>query len=249
MELNQWLQAVEATSTLEEAEALATRHSEAMGFASYCFIDTGSPHVLEPYHLNSDLEWAKIYIDGGFVEFDPVLSKARRTSVPFSWGSIELPGPRSPRLPGILRVMEASGAYGFTDGFVVPHHTVDRLGRPQSLLFSYFWTGSAEKFEALMREQRVNIHVFSFYWMERTRAIRSAASPSPDAPAQGYLTDREKDVMSWVARGKKDNEIAEILQIGTQTVQEHVRGARKRLDAENRAHAVAKALMCGSIDI
>lgn len=66
----------------------------------------------------------------------------------------------------------------------------------------------------------------------------------PDAPppAPPTLGARERDAMAYVAEGKTDWEIAQILGIAESTARFHVDNARKKLDAVNRAHAVARFL-------
>jgi LuxR family transcriptional regulator, quorum-sensing system regulator BjaR1 len=56
------------------------------------------------------------------------------------------------------------------------------------------------------------------------------------------LTDRELEVMAWVARGKSAWEIGKILDITKRTVDEHVRFATRKLGAANRTAAVAIAV-------
>jgi LuxR family transcriptional regulator, quorum-sensing system regulator BjaR1 len=63
------------------------------------------------------------------------------------------------------------------------------------------------------------------------------------------LTPREREVMRWVAAGKSDIEIAEILSIAPATVTLHVERAKRKLDAFRRTFAVVKALRCGEITI
>jgi DNA-binding NarL/FixJ family response regulator len=57
-----------------------------------------------------------------------------------------------------------------------------------------------------------------------------------------YLTDREKEVLAWVGRGKTSSEIAIILGLSERTVNFHCDQAVKRLDVTNRTQAVAKAI-------
>jgi DNA-binding CsgD family transcriptional regulator len=56
------------------------------------------------------------------------------------------------------------------------------------------------------------------------------------------LTSREREVLTWVARGKTAWETAQILHITTRTINEHVRTIVRKLGAVNRTHAVAIAL-------
>jgi len=57
-----------------------------------------------------------------------------------------------------------------------------------------------------------------------------------------FLTDREKEVLTWVARGKTSSEIGTILSLAERTVNFHCDQAMKRLDVKNRTQAVAKAI-------
>ncbi len=58
---------------------------------------------------------------------------------------------------------------------------------------------------------------------------------------------RERDVMSWVAKGKSAWEIGEILGIAKRTVDEHAQTACRKLNAANRTQAVVAALREGFI--
>lgn len=77
------------------------------------------------------------------------------------------------------------------------------------------------------------------------RQATSAASLAPASPdaelAQAYnLTERESEVLHWVARGKTNPEIAMILEISSFTVKNHMQRVFRKLDVSNRAQAVSK---------
>jgi DNA-binding CsgD family transcriptional regulator len=55
------------------------------------------------------------------------------------------------------------------------------------------------------------------------------------------LTPREREVLTWVARGKSASDIGKILRIAKRTVDEHAQSAVRKLGAQNRAQAVAIA--------
>jgi two-component system, NarL family, nitrate/nitrite response regulator NarL len=82
-------------------------------------------------------------------------------------------------------------------------------------------------------------------------AARPGAAPLPAALVEGAsvgrLTARQIDVLSQIASGKTDKEIARLLAISPATVKAHAMAAFSALGAANRAEAVAKALALGAI--
>ncbi len=69
-------------------------------------------------------------------------------------------------------------------------------------------------------------------------------------PAVKYdLTPREIDCLLWVALGKTDEQVAEILNIGKWTVVSHLKSAKFKLDCPNRTSAASKAVSEGIISI
>ena len=69
-----------------------------------------------------------------------------------------------------------------------------------------------------------------------TLAASSVGSKLPQ------LTQRERDVLRLLADGLSNDEIGKRLFISAETVRTHVRKAMKKLDADTRAQAVARAL-------
>jgi LuxR family quorum sensing-dependent transcriptional regulator len=70
------------------------------------------------------------------------------------------------------------------------------------------------------------------------------ANITPSANLTEELTARELECMRWVAAGKTDYEIGNILSISEATVKFHVNGARRKLGARNRAQAAACLVLC-----
>ena len=56
------------------------------------------------------------------------------------------------------------------------------------------------------------------------------------------LSNRQKEVLTLVALGATDSEVAQQLCLSVDTVAWHVKEIRCRLDARSRAHAVALAM-------
>jgi len=69
-------------------------------------------------------------------------------------------------------------------------------------------------------------------------------APSPH-PQLGRLTDREREIVGWVATGRSNDEIAAALVVSPDTVRTHVSRAMIKLHARDRAQLVVFALQSG----
>lgn len=68
-----------------------------------------------------------------------------------------------------------------------------------------------------------------------------------DGSGRPRLTEREREVMTLVAAGHQNPEIARRLFLSPDTVKSHVKNAMGKLDSHTRAHAVAVASVSGQI--
>ena len=58
------------------------------------------------------------------------------------------------------------------------------------------------------------------------------------------LTRRESQVLLWIAQGKTNREIGQILSLSPRTVNKHLEQVFRKLGVENRTAAAAMALRC-----
>ncbi len=78
-------------------------------------------------------------------------------------------------------------------------------------------------------------------------------TPAPSAPKQGaverldQLTTREREVLREIGRGKNNKELAEICQIGGNTVKTHVARIMQKLDVRDRVELVLLAVQAGLV--
>jgi LuxR family quorum sensing-dependent transcriptional regulator len=244
----------ETCATMEELRDRLQKVIENYGFAAFNFLDTGQPHLDVPYYLGtSGKAWEQEYLDNKFVHVDACVARARVTNVPFTWSSVSLPSYKGRRKPGAVKTMEAAHDHGFQEGLVVPYHFADRLGRTHSSLVVFFWKDAVRKFAFMMQEQRHDLHLLMIYWAQRAADIvatqhRAKAAVIRDERAEEVtLTDRERDIIAWAARGKTGGDTADILNISEDTVDTHMRSAMRKLRATNKTHAVAKAIYFGLI--
>ncbi|WP_242111983.1 PA1136 family autoinducer-binding transcriptional regulator [Luteimonas aquatica] len=80
----------------------------------------------------------------------------------------------------------------------------------------------------------------AFHALKRLRRLDPEAGPRP-------LTAREREILRWVAQGKQQAEIAQILAISERTVENHLRSVRRKLRAASTAQAVARGIAFGEI--
>ena len=69
--------------------------------------------------------------------------------------------------------------------------------------------------------------------------VRQNSKKRRESSAQENLTLRERDIVHWIAEGKRDSEIAAILNLSVRTVEQHVRSCLRKLNVETRTAACA----------
>jgi len=75
-----------------------------------------------------------------------------------------------------------------------------------------------------------------------TRALEDARNAADGTAADLPLTAREREVLHWLAGGKTDRDIGEILGISPRTVHKHLQRIYEKLGVETRTAAVMRVL-------
>lgn len=91
--------------------------------------------------------------------------------------------------------------------------------------------------EALMDGEASYLPVDMMRWL----ASRVTGAVVEDQPPAVHLTEREREILSLLARGLSNPEMAEALTISINTVRTHVHSLSVKLDATSRAKIVANA--------
>jgi DNA-binding CsgD family transcriptional regulator len=61
------------------------------------------------------------------------------------------------------------------------------------------------------------------------------------------LTPREIEVLNWIATGKSDWQVGQILRISDKTVNFHVENMKRKMGVATRIQVVVKAVQAGKI--
>lgn len=258
MELEETIADIEACNSINELKSTLKRISQGYGFESFSFLDTGAPHLDAPFNFGTLRDdFRDDYLSEGFIHIDPCIPVARRSNLPFAWGDVPMRKNDGVRKSGHQKIMEFTYDHGYSEGFVVPFHFADTLGRVNSAVVSFYWSSKLDQFRFMISRKKRELHFIMVYWAQRAVDIvgdelRDGARFTSKDAAFGrelILTDRERDVLSWAGRGKTALDTAEILMLSEETVKTHIRNALTKLDANNKTHGVAKAIYLGLIDV
>jgi DNA-binding CsgD family transcriptional regulator len=124
----------------------------------------------------------------------------------------------------------------------VPIH-VDR-----NLLVSFVFNRSKRDFSDRDRAclELIRPHLGNFYRLTRAMdSARTAPAAAPNALDRASdlpLTAREREVLHWLAGGKTDRDIGEILDISPRTVHKHLQRIYEKLGVETRTAAVMRVI-------
>ncbi len=176
-------------------------------------------------------EWADWFDRRKLGVSDPVHRASQRTAAGFVWRDVS----RFIRLrPADRAVLAHARLHGIGDGLTIPAHVPgDAHGS-----CSFAWpNGHEARYEALAFAQAIGSFAFE--------AARRLHRPAPIERPK--LTDRQRECVLWVARGKTDWEISKILGLRHLTVVEHLKNARDRYEATTRVTLTVRALFDGTL--
>lgn len=258
MNLDQAIAGVESCTTLDELTLSLQLICENYGFSSFNFLETGASHLDVPFFIGTmEKSFSDDYFSNKLIHVDPCVSHARRHNTAFTWSEVPFPEYEGIRKSGAQKTLEVASDYGFSEGLVVPFHFTDLIGRINSSLVVFFWKDSEPDFQMAIRSKKSELHLIMIYWAQRMVEIvgdrfnegNAVVSRNVSNECEHRLTDREKDVLSWAARGKTAIDTADILTLSEETVKTHIRNALNKLGACNKTHGVAKAIYLGMIDV
>jgi len=184
-------------------------------------------------YQNYPEDWQAYYAENGCARFDPVLLAAATRDSAFTWEGLEKTSAYSRTQ---IRFMRLSEEAGLNHGVGVPLHSSRAVIAGVGLASSLKTDATQPHLDLL------NAFCTQFYISFKRLYDRPGANRPPAA-----LSAKEKEILTWVAAGKTDDDIGAILSISRNTVDTHIRHIFHKLDAPNRVTAVVKAIMGGHI--
>lgn len=177
-------------------------------------------------------EWANVYVAFDLAGQDPVRRACDKTIVGFAWDWIDK---LVPLTRGDRQMLAVGRECGIGNGYTVPRH-LPGVGRGTCTF-------------AVQPERDLPRHRFAIAEIVGTLALSCALrlDPAHTQKTTPTLSDRQRECLLWVARGKTAVETAMILGIGTETVIQHLKIARERYQVHCKQSLVVSALFDGLI--
>lgn len=221
--------------SIDEMKDVMAQVAHDMGFSRFALsleIGYGSESGQSILVHNYPATWADVYLGFNLAATDPIRRAAERSLVGFRWGDVRNLVPMTER----EEVMFTTGyRHGIADGFTVPRHLPGEAIGSCSFVVS---PGHSLPEPLLLVAETLGATA-----LERVRRLSGWVSRA----TRPKLTDRQRDCVLWVARGKTDWEISKILGISRETVTQHIKDARERYDAGRRGSLILCALFDGLI--
>jgi LuxR family quorum-sensing system transcriptional regulator CciR len=212
--------------------------TRALGFDYYAIvhhISFGQPsrHVRLS---NYPLEWLA-YVREQTQLPDPVIRAAERSSSGFKWDNLD-------KLIAITKAeqdyMRRAERHGMANGYTVPNHVPgERLGSCS------FVVRAEHEFPEANISAAQALGNFAFEAARRLLVERGESSETWVVPAP--LSERQRECLLFVAKGKSDSIIGQLLNIKPRTVNEHIEAAKKRYSVATRSQLLVRALFRSEI--
>ncbi|MCC6502836.1 MAG: autoinducer binding domain-containing protein [Deltaproteobacteria bacterium] len=187
------------------------------------------PHII---NLNYPMEWLQIYGANQLYYQDPIV--IRNLSNPGSQLWDETYSMYDGKLS---KLFLTSRDFGLNHGVSGGMYNQDSN---TTTLFSF--SGSGDWFKS---HQKKILGILAPHLHQALSRIYKTAQTNSRL---GSLSKREREIVSWVKAGKTNWEISMILNISERTVKFHVQNIERKLEAVNKAHAVAILMEQGRLD-
>jgi LuxR family quorum-sensing system transcriptional regulator CciR len=175
-------------------------------------------------------EWVRHYQRRDYASTDPVHRAAFTHSAPYRWHEI-IALSKAER-----RVLDEAREAGLAGGLSIPVH------QPGGSILLINLSGPLRSVNEATNS-RLAFLIGTQFHFELQRLTRK-----PSRRASHFLTPRQRECLTWVARGKTSSEIAAILGISHYTVNYHIEEAMTALNCNCRTAAAVNATVQGLIE-
>ena len=239
--LERFIREAKAVASAEELFERFLSEAKKLGInlASYQIVSKNlqrTEKAEEPIFNTFPKEWTDHYAKNKRFENDPLIALSRAKGKPFHWYDVDKYTKLSAAEKTHINELKERG---FRDGIAIP------VFGPAGTM-SFFSLGSDDHSLKFTEEDMQLLQYMCQTLHQRYSELNKTDEQKNDAPAP-KLSARERDVLQWVASGKSNSVIADILGISEHTVDTLLRRSYKKLGVSNRISAVLKGISYGII--
>lgn len=178
-------------------------------------------------------QWLRQYREQRYFWHDPVSLFSFSKFRPFTWGEAKR-GSQRTRIS--MRLFSEAKSLGLADGIGFP------LCDPSSAQAVVSLAADRPVDLSLMDRQMLHLVCIN-------AELRAAELFDMSRARIARISDREKEVLRWIANGKSAADVGDILGLSERVVKEHLSHSRTKLNATTTTHAVAKALKSRQLNL
>ncbi|RJG07417.1 LuxR family transcriptional regulator [Noviherbaspirillum cavernae] len=180
---------------------------------------------------NYSQRWRKCYSERGYLQIDPTVQHAIRSTLPVVWSNT--------LFEPAQEMWEEARGHGLQHGWAQASR--DAGGSLGLLTLAR----SAEQLTAgeLYQNEARMVWLAQYAHVAMARLLIPKLAPE----TQVMMTAREKEVLRWTAEGKTAYEISQILAVSERTINFHITNVVLKLGASNKTQAAVKAAALGML--
>lgn len=239
-DVNQFIAASRSARTADDLRGLMEPITREMRFDAYALFQHVKHFSWSSKRTlaisNFSREWLDYFFAQRMHAYDPVLLASKRTAVGFRFDEIPSLIELSERQREVLSAARKAGIAG---GFCVPIHVPGEANGICSFV--------VRDEEALPTDNLPMAQLVGCFAYEAARQLLLSGDEIVRRPAPQPLTTRQLECIVFVARGKTDWEIGQILGVKEDTVTEHLNEARRRCGVSRRTELVVHTLYNGDL--
>lgn len=224
--------AIEGSGDLETLQALVREYALPLGYDRFVLYSATTERdevVDQLFWLEGDWFGEGREVDAEtYLARCPVTRHVLETDEPFFWSKTGGPGAETYRVVAIPR---GRGIHGLQ----VP------IFGPAGLAGAMTFGGEQIDSSIAARLALTLVGTAALRTAKRLAGLGHAGAPH-------RLTPREREVIRWIASGRKQSDTALLLGLSDRTVENHLRRIRRRLGASSTAQAVLMAVQAGEIE-
>lgn len=185
-------------------------------------------------------EWVARYVAKKYIVMDPTIRFLLRANRSFSWAQAVEAYKDNPHYRRMKSMMADGKAHGLASGYIFP--VFSRNG-----LIGATTIGGPKEIELTLVEVALLETAFRTAYLKYLEFMGDKHADSIGTGKEITMTHREMQALNNIAEGGTSPEIANILDVSSNTVDWYVNSVQAKLDARNRSHAVALAFRRGLI--